>query len=115
MAMGVSIGADFAIYLIFRLREELADASLAESVRRALVTSGSAVFFVSSAVALGYLVLVASGFKPWVYLGGLTAFMMAISSLAAVTLVPALALVVRPRFLFRGARDSTPARQVQAS
>jgi len=114
MAMGVSIGADFAIYLIFRLREELADASLAESVRRALITSGSAVFFVSSAVALGYLVLVASGFKPWVYLGGLTAFMMVTSSLAAVTLVPALALVVRPRFLFRGAGDSTPDREVPA-
>ena len=103
MAMGASIGADFAIYLIFRLREELAGAPLAESVRRALITSGTAVFFVSSAVALGYLVLVASGFKPWVYLGGLTAFMMVVSSLAAVTLVPALALVVRPRFLFRGA------------
>ena len=35
--------------------------------------------------------------------GGLTAFMMVVSSLTAVTLVPALALVVRPRFLFRGA------------
>ena len=63
MAMGVSIGADFAIYLIFRLREELARASLADGVRRALVTSGTAIFFVSSAVALGYLVLVFSGFK----------------------------------------------------
>src|SRR5262249_60630915 len=86
MAMGVSIGADFAIYLIFRLREELADASLAESVRRALVTSGSAVFFVSSAVAVGYLVVVASGFKPWVYLGGLTAFMVGVSLLSPVPL-----------------------------
>jgi len=28
---------------------------------------------------------------------------MVVSSLAALTLVPALALVVRPRFLFRGA------------
>src|SRR5262245_47079304 len=116
MAMGVSIGADFAIYLIFRLREELAVAPLAEGVRRALVTSGTAVFFVSSAVALGYLVLVVSGFKPWVYLGGLTAFMMVVSSLAAVTLVPALALIVRPRFLFRSATEQTPGdRQARAS
>ena len=64
LAMGVSIGADFAIYLIFRLREELPTASLAEGVRRALVTSGSAIFFVSSAVALGYLVLVARASRP---------------------------------------------------
>jgi predicted RND superfamily exporter protein len=99
MAMGVSIGADFAIYLTFRLREELAQASLAEGVRRALVTSGTAIFFVSSAVVLGYLVLVCSGFKPWVHLGGLTALMMALASAAAVTVLPALVMLLRPRFV----------------
>jgi predicted RND superfamily exporter protein len=99
MAMGVSIGADFAIYLIFRLREELTNGALVDGVRRALVTSGTAIFFVSSAVALGYLVLVCSGFKPWVHLGGLTAVMMAFTSAAAVTVLPALVLVLRPRFI----------------
>ena len=99
MAMGVSIGADFAIYLIFRLREELANAPLAEGVQRALVTSGTAIFFVSSAVALGYLVLACSGFRPWVHLGGLTALMMALESLASVTVLPALVMVCRPRFV----------------
>ncbi len=99
MAMGVSIGADFAIYLIFRLREELARTSLADGVRRALVTSGTAIFFVSSAVALGYLVLAFSGFKPWVHLGGLTALIMALASAAAVTVLPALVMVLRPRFV----------------
>src|SRR5262245_61082896 len=112
MAMGVSIGADFAIYLIFRLREELEQASLADGVRRTLVTSGTAVFFVSSAVALGYLVLVFSGFKPWVHLGGLTALIMALASTAAVTVLPALVMLVRPRFVFRAAAE--PARIAQA-
>ncbi len=100
LAMGVSIGADFAIYLLFRLREELIDASLADGVRRALVTSGTAIFFVSSAVALGYLVLALSGFKPWVHLGGLTALLMVLASLAAVTVLPALVMLVRPRVVF---------------
>ena len=68
-------------------------------MRRALVTSGTAIFFVSSAVALGYLVLVTSGFRAWVHLGGLTALMMVLSSLAAMTLVPALVILLRPRFL----------------
>ena len=81
--------------------------SLEEGVRRALVTSGTAIVFVSSAVALGYLVLVASGFKAWVHLGGLTALMMVLSSLAAMTLLPALVIVLRPRFL-RVAKDETP-------
>jgi uncharacterized protein len=99
LAMGVSIGADFALYLIFRLREELRSTSYEDGVRRALVTSGTAIFFVSSAVAFGYLVLVASGFQAWVHLGGLTALMMVLSSLAAMTLVPALVILLRPRFL----------------
>ncbi len=99
MAMGVSIGADFAIYLVFRLREELVCATLGDGVRRALVTSGTAIFYVSSAVTLGYLVLVCSGFRGWVHLGGLTALMMALASLAAVTVLPALVMVLRPRFV----------------
>jgi uncharacterized protein len=105
MAMGVSIGADFAIYLLFRLREELAHGSLAEGVRRALVTSGTAIFFVSSAVALGYVVLVCSGFKGWEHLGGLTALMMALASASAVTVLPALVMLVRPRFVVPAAVD----------
>jgi hydrophobe/amphiphile efflux-3 (HAE3) family protein len=110
MAMGVSIGADFAIYLIFRLREELARAPIAAGVRRALVTSGTAIFFVSSAVALGYLVLVCSGFKAWVHLGGLTALMMVLASAAAVTVLPALVMVVRPRFVFPAGAGTPPGR-----
>jgi uncharacterized protein len=105
MAMGVSIGADFAIYLIFRLREELPRGSLADGVRRALVTSGTAIFFVSSAVALGYLVLVCSGFKAWVHLGGLTALMMVFASASAVTVLPALVMLLRPRFAVPPALD----------
>jgi len=97
MAMGVSIGADFAIYLIFRLREEHAAGTTAEAVRRALVTSGTAIFFVSSAIVLGYLVLACSRFKPWVHLGGLTALLMALASMAALTVLPALVILLRPR------------------
>jgi predicted RND superfamily exporter protein len=97
MAMGVSIGADFAIYLIFRLREEHAATTTPEAMRRALVTSGTAIFFVSSAVVLGYLVLACSGFRPWVHLGGLTALLMALASMAALTVLPALVILLRPR------------------
>jgi hypothetical protein len=113
MAMGVSIGADFAIYLIFRLREELARASLADGVRRALVSSGTAVFFVSSAVTLGYLVLAFSGFKVWVHLGGLTALIMALASTAAVTVLPALVMLLRPRFVLPAVVEPAPAAREQ--
>ena len=99
-AMGVSIGADFAIYLIFRIREEMRKrGDFQEAVRAALQTSGKAIFFVSSAVALGYMILPLSGFSLWIRLGALTALIVSVSALAAVTIIPSLALLVRPKFM----------------
>lgn len=101
-AMGVSIGADFAIYLIFRIREEVAaTSSFDAAIRASLHTSGKAVFFVSSAVALGYMVLLFAEFSIWTRLGVLTATIISVSALATLTVIPALALVFKPRFLRR--------------
>ncbi len=111
-AMAMSIGSDFGIYLVFRLREELRSHALADAVERTLRTSGKAIFFVSSAVAIGYLVLTVSGFRAWVELGGLVALTMVVSSLAVVTVVPALVMVVRPRFLLAGGAAGAAGEQV---
>jgi predicted RND superfamily exporter protein len=105
-AMGVSIGADFAIYLIFRVREEVrAGQNLHAAVLIALRTSGKAILFVSSAVAFGYLVLPLSGFSIWRRLGVLTATLIGSSALGSVTILPSLLLVLRPRFLTSAAHD----------
>jgi predicted RND superfamily exporter protein len=98
-AMGASIGADFAIYVVYRIREEAARAPLESAIKRSLQTSGKAVFFVSSAVAGGYLVLPFAGFSIWTRLGVLTALIVSVSALATLTLIPSLFLLVRPRFL----------------
>ena len=101
-AMAVSIGADFAVYLIFRIREELrrSGGDAPAAIHEALQTSGKAIFFVSSAVALGYLVLTLSGFRVWIYLGVLTAVMMILSAIGALMIIPVLVLEFRPRFLW---------------
>ena len=57
-AMAVGIGADYAVYFIFRVREEFqrcGDLRLATAT--ALTTSGKAIAYVASAVAGGYLCL----------------------------------------------------------
>jgi predicted RND superfamily exporter protein len=111
-ATGVSIGADFAIYLIFRIREEMTTTSSTDAaIRASLRTAGKAIFFVSSAVALGYMVLPFSGFSIWVRLGVLTATIISVSALAALTVIPSLALLLNPRFLRRG----TASNAVEAS
>jgi predicted RND superfamily exporter protein len=115
LAMGLGIGADFAVYLIFRLREELRTAPLAPAMRRALNTSGKAVFFVSSAVSLGFLVLATSSFVLWFQLGSFIALMMALSSLASLTLLPPLIMLLRPRFLVGRPEAEMPKPEAQAA
>jgi uncharacterized protein len=98
-AAGVSLGADFAIYLLFRLRDEVQHSALPDAIREALRTSGRAILFVASAIAAGYSTLLLSDFALWRQLGVYVALMMATSALATLTLLPGLILLHRPRFL----------------
>jgi uncharacterized protein len=100
-AMAVGIGADYAIYFLFRVREELAQGgSLEDALGRALLTSGKAVLFVSSAIAFGYATLCLSGFTFHVQLGSLVALAMLVSSGSALVLLPAVIARFRPAFLW---------------
>ncbi len=108
-AMAVGIGADYAIYFLFRFREELAvERSRRVALERTLRTSGKAIVYVSSAIAGGYLVLCASGFVFHVELGTMVALAMVVSSLAAITLLPALLLMIDPAFLSQPATRKAP-------
>lgn len=101
-AMAVGIGADYAVYFLFRVREELQrTGDLREATATALTTSGKAIAYVASAVAGGYLCLALSLFKVHVLLGVLVALTMVTSSVATVAFLPAVILAVKPRFLQR--------------
>ena len=108
-AMAVGIGSDYAVYFLFRLREELGTSRTpALALASTMQTSGKAIVYVSSAIAGGYLVLCVSGFVFHLELGGLVALAMVTSSIAAVTVLPALALLLRPAFLFGRRIDAAP-------
>jgi uncharacterized protein len=101
-AMAVGIGADYAIYLMYRLREELPN-SIHEkfALLEVLRTAGKASLFVASAVVGGYAVLFFSfGFHVHQWLALLVCVAMAVSVFAALTLVPSLIMTFRPRFIF---------------
>ena len=99
--MVVGIGADYAIYLISRYREEMqrdADQALSATLRSA----GKACLSVAAAIAIGYGVLALSfSFKVHQWLALLIASAMAVSVFAALTLIPALLQRYRPAFLLR--------------
>ena len=102
-AMAVGIGADYAIYLIYRLREELMmGTDEISAIRNVIATAGQAVMFVAIAVSAGYGVLLLSfGFNIHKWLAILIAEAMIVSSLSALLLIPALILTFRPDFIFR--------------
>ncbi len=106
-AMAVGIGADYAMYYLFRAREELEGGrSLDGAISAALETSGKAIVFVSTAIAAGYATLCLSGFGIHIRLGSMVALAMLTSSAAALILLPAILTTLKPRFLSRGADAS---------
>lgn len=113
-AMAVGIGADYAIYILYRLREQIGDgAEPAASTRVALATAGKACLFVATAVAGGYGVLAFSfGYTVHQWMSLFIIVAMLVSVLASLTLVPAIVLSLRPAFIFASARPRKPALQV---
>ena len=94
-AMSVGIGADYAVYFLFRVREEYAiDGDFSGALTRSLTSSGKAVLFVASAIGFGYAVLCLSGFRLFVQLGALVGLAMITSSLATLLVVPALLTLI---------------------
>ena len=101
-ALAIGIGADYAIYLTWRLREELLrGAGEAAAVRATFASAGKAVMFVATAVAGGYAVLMASvGFNIHIWLGFLTCVSMVAAAGSTLTLFAAALLAVRPTVIF---------------
>jgi predicted RND superfamily exporter protein/outer membrane lipoprotein-sorting protein len=101
-ALAIGIGADYAIYMLFRLREEIAKGTDVDSAfRKVLKTAGKACLFVASAVAAGYAVQAGSrGYYPHTWNAILIGTAMLVSVTAALTVMPALVLKFRPKFIF---------------
>ncbi len=101
-ALTVSIGADYAVYILYRFREEaLTGSGLNEQAEKVLLSAGKAVFYVSSAIAAGFAILLPTGLLYYRQLGGLISSSMVLSSLAAVTFLPALLVKFKPKFITR--------------
>jgi uncharacterized protein len=102
-AMAVGIGADYAIYLLYRIREYIARGQpLQQAVNSALATAGKACLFVAAAVAGGYAVLLFSyDYKVHVWLSSFIVLAMLGSVLCALLLIPGFVLAARPGFLLK--------------
>jgi predicted RND superfamily exporter protein len=115
-SIAAGIGADYAIYFIFRMREEFhRTGNKREAAAITLTTSGKAIMSVALAIGTGFLCMMASGNKIHFLMGILTALMMATSALAAVGLMPAVLVRIKAGFLSRGLPEATPPKPATAT
>lgn len=100
-AIGLGVGIDYGIYLLSRTGNEIAAGhNLQHSLIRTLNTSGRAIAFTASIVALSLLPVCAlSGLKFVTDMGGLIIAIMAINMFCALVVLPLLIDLTRPGFL----------------
>src|SRR5262249_20689268 len=64
-AIGVGIGADYAVYFLYRLRESFEKSGrLEKALGTAMQTSGRAILFVALAIGSGFAVYASASFLP---------------------------------------------------
>ncbi|MGH7858517.1 MAG: efflux RND transporter permease subunit, partial [Candidatus Binatia bacterium] len=111
VTVGVGFGIDYGLYIVSRAVEEFRTTGrLEESVRRAVSTAGKAVSFTALALCAVTLLWAFSSVRFNSEMGILLAIWMAVSFASTVTLLPALLIVLRPRFLLREGPEEREAR-----
>jgi predicted RND superfamily exporter protein len=97
-SVGVGIGVDYAIYIVDRIRQEVADtADIDEAVRRAVRTTGMAVSFTATTVVGGIFLWMFSSLRFQAEMAQLLVFLMILNMFGAITVVPAFYSILRPR------------------
>jgi hypothetical protein len=97
-SVGVGIGVDYAIYIVDRIRQEVADtADIDEAVRRAVRTTGMAVSFTATTVVGGIVLWSFSNLRFQAEMAQLLSILMVVNMLGAITIVPTFYSVLRPK------------------
>jgi len=102
-AIAIGLSVDFAIYTLDRLKEVLSmqsDTTVQQRIQSVFQLSGRALWYNFLAVGLGFGVLMTSQVPPLVNFGLLVAMSVGIAFISSLVLLPAIALVFKPAFLF---------------
>ncbi len=96
--LGLAVGIDYALFLLSRYRAQLGEGvSTTEAMSRALATAGSAVVFAGSTVVIALTGLSAARIPVLTVMGLAAAAAVTMAVLIALTLLPAIALLLGER------------------
>ena len=103
----IGVGIDYTIHFLYRYRLEVKKgASAEEAVILTLKTSGKGIIYNALSVIVGFSVLMISGFLPIYFFGFLIVFSITGCLLGALSVMPALLVLVKPAFIFGKKRNS---------
>ncbi len=99
-SVGVGIGVDYAIYIVDRIRQEVAETGgdIDEAIRRSIRTTGMAVTFTASTIVGGIFTWAASSLRFQAEMAQLLVILMVINMIGAITIVPAFYSIIQPSF-----------------
>lgn len=109
-SLAIGIGIDYSIHFLSRYRHEITIRDDTErAIEIAVHTSGRAILYNALAVAAGFLVLIPSSFVIISELGILVALVMITTSLASMTILPAIIKVFPPELVKAKVNESEEA------
>ena len=96
--LGLGVGIDYALFIVFRFRDELhGGADVREAVARAMATSGTAVVFAGVTVIIALLALLVANVPIIGAMGYASALAVLVAVLTAITFLPAVLSLVGRR------------------
>jgi RND superfamily putative drug exporter len=94
IALGLGVGIDYSLFIVYRFREELKASDVETALVRTMATTGRAIFFSGLTVAIGLSSLILSG-VPFMQSMGLGGMLVPLTALAvAMSLLPALLAIL---------------------
>jgi len=100
--VAVGIGVDYSIHFISRFRTEYRkDQNAERALQKTIQTTGRGITYNALTVALGFFILIFASFKGIRTFGWQIALTMGVSALSAISIIPAILMQWKPKFLSR--------------
>lgn len=118
VALGIGLGVDYAFYIIDSIKEYLEkepDASHEDAVVQALYSAGRGVLLTSVTLAAGVLFWSLSSLRFQAEMGTLIGLWLLTSAFTSLFVMPSLALVLKPKFVFEREPAKTAPAVVESS
>ncbi|MGH8597048.1 MAG: MMPL family transporter, partial [Gammaproteobacteria bacterium] len=111
-AVGIGVGVDYAIYMLDRLKEEMRHRTLLDGIVTSMRTTGAAILFTAITILSGIIYWIpGSSLRFNSEMALLLCLLLTSNMVGAITLIPLLVRVFKPRFIMESHIDDSDTRR----